>query len=116
MKTVHTAPIEVLSPRPNGSFTSEPYEAGWADEALVMVYVREMAGRAPRLTLKVQISADGARWFSHPAEPLVMSSPGGYSLALVHFGNWLRLEGDVTGGPEDGSAACVLDLYWVLKG
>ncbi len=116
MKTIHTAPIEVLSPRPNGAFTSEPYEAGWADEVLVMAYLREIAGPAPRLTLRAQISVDGARWFHHPAGTLVMSSPGGYSLALAQFGNWLRLAGEVNGGPEDGSPACVLDLYWVLKG
>jgi len=116
MKTIHTAPIEVLSPRPNGAFTSEPYEAGWADEILVMAYVREMSGPGPELTLSAQISVDGSRWFNHPATPLLMSSTGGYSLALTHFGNWLRLAGEVRGGPTDGSPACVLDLYWVLKG
>ena len=116
MKNVHTAPLEVLSPRANGNFTTEPYEAGWADEALAIVYVREAAGPAPLLVLRAQISADGARWFDHPAAPLEIDKVGGYSLPLTQFGNWLRLAGEVSGGPADGAAAMVLDLYWVLKG
>ena len=116
MKNVHTAPLEVLSPRANGDFTTEPFEAGWADEAMAMVYVREMAGPAPRLEIRVQISVDGARWFDHPAESLRIESPGGYHLPLTHFGNWLRLAANVSGGPDRGAPAFVIDLYWVLKG
>ena len=116
MKTIHTAPVEVLSAKPNGAFATEPYEAGWADEALAMIYVRETAGPAPQLVLRAQISADGARWFDHPAQPLRLEKSGGYSLPLAHFGNWLRLAGEVTGGPADGTPAFVVDIYWVLKG
>ena len=116
MKTSHTAPMEVLAAKANGSFHTEPYEAGWADEALAMIYVREMAGPAPTLVVQAQISADGVRWFNHPALPLRIDGPGGHRLALTAFGNWLRLLGELSGGPEDGSSACVLDMYWVLKG
>jgi hypothetical protein len=116
MKTSHTAPLEVLAPKANGTFTTEPYEAGWADEAMAMVYVREVHGPQPVAVLRAQISADGGRWFDHTAPPLTIAAPGGYALALVQFGNWLRLVGEVTGGPDDGSPALVLDLYWVLKG
>jgi hypothetical protein len=116
MKNSHTAPLEVLSPRANGSFETEPFEAGWADEALAMVYVREVAGPSPQLELRAQLSVDGARWFDHPSEPLRVRRPGGYHLPLTQFGNWLRLSGHVSGGPEDGAPAFVVDLYWVLKG
>jgi hypothetical protein len=116
MKNSHTAPLEVLSARANGAFSTEPHEAGWADEALAILYVREVHGPAPTLTLRAQISADGVRWFDHPAAPLRVAAPGGYSLPLAHFGNWLRLAGEVTGGPADGAAAVVIDLYWVMKG
>ncbi len=116
MKNVHTAPLEVLSPRSNGPFATEPYEAGWADEALAMIYVREMTGPTVELLLRAQISVDGARWFDHPASPLRIEKTGGFSLPLPQFGNWLRLAGEVAGGPADGSPALVLDLYWVLKG
>lgn len=115
MKNVHTAPLELLSPKANGCFTTEPYEAGWADEALGMIYVREVAGVAPRLVLRAQISVDGVRWMNHPAAPAEIERPGGYCLALERFGNWLRVAGEVSGGPES-APAFVLDFYWVLKG
>jgi hypothetical protein len=116
MKNVHTAPMEVLSGKPNGTFSTEPHEAGWADEALAMIYVREVHGPAPKLVLRAEISADGARWMDHAAPPLAISQPGAHYLALKRFGNWLRVSGEVTGGPADGATAVVLDFYWVLKG
>lgn len=116
MKNVHTAPLEVLSAKPNGTFATEPYEAGWADEALALIYVRETAGRAPVLTVRAQISVDGARWFDHPAPPLRVEKAGGHSLPLAQFGNWLRLAGEIAGGPADGSTAFLIEIYWVLKG
>lgn len=108
--------MEVLASKPNGTFVTEPYEAGWADEALAVVYVREAHGPQPAAVLRAQISADGVRWFDHEAPALQVGAPGGYALPLERFGNWLRLAGVVSGGPADGSAALVLDLYWVLKG
>jgi hypothetical protein len=108
--------MEVLSAKPNGSFQTEPYEGGWADEALAIIYVRELAGSAPTLLVRAQISADGVRWFDHPASPLRIGGRGGHGLALTQFGNWLRLAGEVSGGPLDGSPACIIDMYWVLKG
>lgn len=116
MKNFHTAPMEVLSAKPNGPFATEPYEAGWADEAIAMIYVRETAGPAPKLVLRAQISVDGARWFDHPAPALRIEKPGGYSLPLTQFGNWLRLAGEIAGGPADGASAFVIDIYWALKG
>lgn len=116
MKNIHTAPLEVLSARPNGAFFTEPHEAGWADEATALLYIRERHGPAPQLRLRAQISVDGARWFDHPAPPLVATRTGGYALPLTHFGNWLRLSGEVKGGPKRGRTAMVIDLYWVLKG
>ncbi len=115
MKNIHTAPMEVLSPKANGVFATEPHEAGWADEALGLIYVREVSGPAPRLVLRAQISADGVRWLDHAAPALVIEKPGGYQLDLVRFGNWLRVAGEVSGGPP-GGAAFLLDFYWVLKG
>lgn len=116
MKNIHTAPLEVLSARPNGEFFTEPHEAGWADEATAMLYIRELDGPDVRIRLRVQVSADGARWFDHPAPPLVARRVGGHALPVTHFGNWLRLAGSVTGGPKRGRTAMVIDLYLVMKG
>ena len=116
MKNVHTAPMEVLSAKGNGPFATEPHEAGWADEALAMVYVREVHGAAPKLTLQAQVSADGARWMDHATPSLVITKPGAHYFPLAQFGNWLRAVGEVTGGPTDGSPAFVIDFYLILKG
>jgi len=116
MRKIHTAPLEVFGAKSNGVFETEPYEAGWATEATAMVYVREAHGPAPVLRLRAQLSADGDRWFD-PEPPLALepiARPGGYALRLTHFGNWLRLVGEVSGGPES-ETAFLIDLYWVLK-
>lgn len=67
MRDTHTAPLEVLSARGNGIFHTEPHEAGWADEAIAMLYVRETADPAPRLALQAEVSVDGVRWMKHCA-------------------------------------------------
>ena len=116
MRKIHTAPLEVFGAKANGVFETEPYEAGWATEAIAMVYVREVHGPAPSLRLRAQLSVDGDRWID--PEPALSLEPigrvGGYALRLENFGNWLRLVGEVSGGPEN-ETAFLLDLYWVLK-
>jgi hypothetical protein len=116
MKNTHTAPLEVLAGKPNGEFTTEPYEAGWADEALLFAYVREAEGPSPRLALRVQLSADGIRWLDAQGAVLEVRGAGGGVLPLREFGNWLRVAGTVSGGPPDNATTVVIDLYWVLKG
>lgn len=116
MKNSHTAPLEVLSAKANGTFATEPYEAGWAEEAIGFIYIRETAGRAPKLVVQAQVSVDGSRWLDHHTPPLVIDRAGAHYLALTHFGNWLRLAGEVSGGPYGGETTFVLDFYWVLKG
>ena len=44
-----------------------------------------------------------------------IAQPGGYHLCLEKFGNWLRLVGEVSGGPEDEKPAFEVDIYWVFK-
>lgn len=115
MRTVFTAPMEIFSPLYDGAYESEPYEAGWASEALAMVYVVETTGKNASLQLRVQISADGQRWINYGASLPAISGVGGYALPVEHFGNWLRLVGYVSGGTQ-GSPTFVIDFYWVLKG
>lgn len=116
MKNTHTAPMEVLSAKGNGPFATEPHEAGWADEALAMIYVREVHGSTPKFVLQAQVSVDGSRWMNHSSTDLTITKPGAHYLSLAQFGNWLRVAGEVTGGPADGKPAFVIDFYWVLKG
>ena len=115
MRKSHTAAIEIFSAKANGPVATEPYEAGWAREALAVIYCHEVHGPAPCLEFGAQISADGVRWIEFGRAYPTISAPGGYFLSLDHFGNWLRLAGTVSGGPDDGSAAVLVDIYWVLK-
>lgn len=115
MRNVHTAPMEVFAQIGNGPYALEPYEVGWAAEALLFVYIREVHGRSPSLSFTVQISVDGNRWIDTPHTLGPLTEAGGSSLLVTGFGNWLRLAGEASGGPEDGSAAFVADFYWVLK-
>jgi hypothetical protein len=107
--------MQVLSDLVNGELAIEPYEAGWADEAIAWIYVRERHGEAV-LKLRPQISIDGCRWIDAGPPIPPIRAVGGYYAVLAHFGNWIRLAGSVHGGPEDGSPAMVVDFYWSLKG
>lgn len=114
MRQVHTAQMGLYCDLKPGAFALEPYEAGWASEAMAVIYIREVHHAQARLVVRPQISADGARWIDYRADPLPITEAGGYYLTLTQFGNWLRLVGEVIGGRE-GEAAFVADFYWVLK-
>jgi hypothetical protein len=77
----------------SGAFSSEPYEAGWAGEALF--FITALKGGCPGGQARVQISADGMRWVD---EGTVMSLPVELGATthckVAHFGNWLRLAGE----------------------
>jgi len=101
--------------RITGGFVSDPYEAGWALEALAFVYVKS-APKEPgaSLSIAVELSADGRRWLEDGTRLNHLEREGAYLLRVRHFGNWLRLRGTVEGLPEDG--AFLVDIYWVFKG
>ena len=141
MRKSHTAAMEIFSAKSCsagarqvaqfGPVATEPFEAGWAREALAVIYCHEVHGPAPRLELGAQISPTApccgwrmrrisfsdivVRWIDFGHAYPTISAPGGYFLSLDYFGNWLRLAGTVSGGPDDGSAAVLVDIYWVLK-
>lgn len=102
----HTAVVERES-RFRGEYTTEPYEAAWASDALFFVQCHTEG--APAHHARVQISPDGMRWCD---EGTTLEVPSG---ELTHarvsrFGGWLRLAGD-TGGDE-----VTLTVYLVLEG
>lgn len=83
-----------------GAAASEPYEAGWAREAVLFVRaLKEPKGLQP--TARVEISPDGMRWLPEGAEaPLPAEKDGLVALRVKHFGNWLRLAADFADGSE----------------
>ena len=92
-----TTAVVVRGERLANGFTSEPYEAGWASEAIVYLVGMDSAGGG---AVQVQISPDGILWVD---EGTRIEMPGDRQVAfgrVSHFGNWLRIRADVPDGGE----------------
>jgi hypothetical protein len=88
----------------SGEAESEPYEAGWAREAVFFIRaIKQPIGKAPKAC--VEISADGMHWLSEGTEFDMPAEKDAVAAArIAHFGNWLR----VTSRFEDGAECTVL--------
>lgn len=85
----------------------EPYEAGWAREAVAFVCIQEANDASARLLVGLESSPDGIRWA--PLAPVQeLPASGVHRLRADGLGNWLRATLVST------SEVCV-DFYWVLK-
>ncbi len=96
MRQIHTAVLERMGSF-SQDFATEPYEGGWADEAIFFVKIDRVAGIEPRLTGSVQISPDGISWTDEGASLPVIEGKGLVFTRVRHFGNWLRLACTVSG-------------------
>jgi hypothetical protein len=96
MRHVHTAVLERFGPFAQ-DFATEPYEAGWAEEAIFFVRIDEVSGDGPRLTGAVQISPDGITWTDEGTTLPAIEGAGVVFARVRHFGNWLRLVCRVSG-------------------
>jgi hypothetical protein len=109
MRNSYTAVVELEQPF-TGSFATEPYECGWASEALAFIRVSEKSLAAERLTVRVQVSPDGICWFDEGTTLDVIIGPGQAWARLSHFGGWLRLAGTFTGDQARGTLTFHLAL------
>jgi hypothetical protein len=92
-----TTAVIVRGERVSDGFASEPYEVGWASEAVI--FLEGMDAGPPGL-VHVQISPDGMRWVNEGSN---VAMPGKGEVAFVRiagFGNWLRLEAGFSHGGE----------------
>jgi hypothetical protein len=91
----------------SGLAHSEPYEAGWAGEAVVFVRALK-PGSGERGIAHVEMSADGMHWVREGTSFTLPLDKDEVSFARVsHFGNWLRIAGEFA----DGSALTVLVTF-----
>ncbi len=105
LRESYTAIVE-RSESLRGDYATEPYECGWAGEAIFFVRVLERVGDVEGVTLNVQISPDGIRWCDEGTT--VALSEAEVSFCRVrHFGNWLRLAGRL---PEGVSVGAIVAL------
>ena len=96
MRHCITVPLERHKDLSN-CFATEPYECGWASEAIFFVRVQELAGEGATLTAAVQVSADGIHWADEGTALSPMTAAGDSFVRVKHFGGWLRLAGRVDG-------------------
>lgn len=91
-------------------FTTHPYEAGWASEAISFIRVEDLKGNG-RLRAHVQISVDGVRWVDEGTHFDIISEKGDHFVKVTHFGGYLRLRCEI----EGDSPTFKLTIWWVLK-
>ena len=81
----------------SGEFTSEPYEAPWAEGGRWFVQIIEQDADA-RIELVTQVSPDGITWCDAEWVPAVAATAPLTTWSIHDFGAWLRLRGNVSGG------------------
>ncbi len=92
-----------------GNITSHPMEAGWASEAIVFLIVEEIKSDAI-LKAHIEISPNGINWIKEGAIFPEISGPGHYFCKVSHFGNWLRVNGEILGPDAEIKASVQLHL------
>jgi hypothetical protein len=79
------------------SFATEPFECGWASEAIFFVRIEEIAGTDTAVTLYADISVDGVHWTAEGATLGPLARTGDYFFRVRHFGGFIRMRGEVAG-------------------
>jgi hypothetical protein len=98
MQTTYTS-VLARRLRVDGDFTTLPYEAGWATEAVVFV---QTEGEHPKLEIAVEVSPDGINWIRRGSTVDMGEGDAITEIPVTTFGNWLRVT--VRGStPETGS-------------
>ncbi|PSH70426.1 hypothetical protein CU102_05055 [Phyllobacterium brassicacearum] len=84
----------------SGDAASEPYEAGWAREAVFFVRaIKQPVGSIPMAW--VEISPDGMHWVGEGTEFRMPSERDAIAVArLSGFGGWLRVKARFDDGAE----------------
>jgi hypothetical protein len=94
----HTATI-ARSELWQGEVFTEPYEAGWAHEAIFFVRALEASGPLQGVCAQVQISPDGIHWVDEGTAFALPERVGGVGFGRVaRFGGYLRLRAKLPEG------------------
>lgn len=94
-----------------GPYDTQPFEAGWASEAIFFVRVESAADGLEELIAKVQLSADGINWVDEGTTVWLPTRQQTHFVRVRHFGGWLRLH--LAGADEKTPA--VLTVHLALK-
>jgi len=108
MRTTNTS-VLARRVRIDGDYSTLPYEAGWATEAVFFV---QAEGDHPDLTIAAEVSPDGITWIRRGSPVPLSATQVVAELPLTVFGSWLRVV--VTGARPEASARVLIHLS--LKG
>lgn len=107
MQSTHTS-VLARRVRIAGDFATQPYEAGWAREAVFFVQAEQ---EHPDLVIGAEVSPDGINWIGRAG--VTLPATGSLvDLPVDRFGNWLRLT--VSGASTDRPARILVHVN--LKG
>jgi hypothetical protein len=82
-----------------GSVATEPYEVGWAHEAIIFVHALEKTYGGHVADARVQISPDGMRWVDEGTSFRLPANQGETTFVRVReFGAWLRIAAQLPEG------------------
>lgn len=101
----YTAVVE-RNQRFEGKFASEPYECGWASEAIFFIRRLEASGTVAGARVRVQISPDGMHWCDEGTSVDLTTAEVDF-VRVRHFGNWLRIAGQL---PEGAALRAIVTL------
>jgi hypothetical protein len=94
----------------SGTYTTEPYETGWADEAIAFIRIHALDAKAT-IKAKIQISVDGIVWLDEGTAFDPITTAGDHFVKVCHFGGWMRMVLDIAEG-----SSCKATLSIALKG
>ncbi|MGV3649943.1 MAG: hypothetical protein ACO1OK_00840 [Devosia sp.] len=93
----------------SGLAHSEPYEAGWAGEAVIFVRALK-PGIGGAGIAHVEMSADGMNWAREGTSFPLPTGENEVTFGRVsHFGNWLRIAAEF---PEGASLVVLVTLHF----
>ena len=81
----------------SGEEVTEPYEAGWAREAII--FVRALKATGPAGRAYVELSPDGMNWVAEGTSFALPDASNKVTFArVIQFGNWLRIRAGLMPG------------------
>lgn len=109
MRHFYTVVLERMQKYDTG-FETEPYETGWASEAMFFIRTHAISGRNVALDSQVQVSADGINWINEGTEFPTIREVGDHFVKVSHFGGWLRITCHLTGEQPEAEITVQLVL------
>ena len=91
--------------RVNNGYTTEPYEVGWATEALFFILTMKNSVKG---MIHTQFSPDGINWTDTDLKMELPPTGNVSFIRISHFGNWLRFRIEI---PEDSTVKLMGTLH-----